>query len=159
METKNLGKQVQLIGEPIARALDLDLVEVSCQGRGAGSVVCITLDKEGGVGIRDCEQFHQSLSRALEVSEPVPYAFRLEVSSPGIDRPLKQLKDFQRVVGKILEVEIQDPESEPRYVVGRLSAVNDTGVTLMVKKGKQQKPNEVEFLWDSIIEATQQVEF
>jgi len=159
LDTKNLGKQVQLIAEPIARALDLDLLDISCQGKGAGSVVLITLDKNGGVGIRDCEQFHQSLRRALEVAESVPFAYRLEVSSPGVDRPLKNLKDYQRLVGKVIQVKIQDPEGEQQQVIGRLSALTESGVTLLVRTGKQQKTHEVELLWDSITEAKQQVEF
>lgn len=159
LETKDLGKQVQFIAEPIARALDLDLVEVLCQGKGAGSVIRITLDKEGGVGIRDCEQFHQSLSRALDVADPVPHAYRLEVSSPGVDRPLRNRKDYQRVVGKILQVKVQNPEGLQQQVTGRLLALSDSGVILTVKTGKQRKTNEVELLWDSIREAKQQVEF
>ena len=159
LDTKYLGKQVQLIAEPIARALDLDLLEIACQGKGVGSVVRITLDKDGGLGIRDCEQFHQSLRRALEVVDPVPFAYRLEVSSPGVDRPLKNLKDYQRVVGKVLQVKIQDPGGGPQQVIGRLSALTETCVTLSVRTGKQQKTHEVELLWDSITEAKQQVEF
>ncbi len=159
LDTKNLGKQVQLIAEPIARALELDLIEVLCQGKGAGTVIRVTLDKEGGVGIRDCEEFHQSLSRALDVADPVPYAYRLEVSSPGVDRPLKDRKDYQRVVGKILQVKVQDPEGGRRQVVGRLSAITETGVMLTVRTGKQRKTDEIELLWDSITEAKQQVEF
>lgn len=154
-----MGNQVQLIAEPIAQALDLDLLEIACQGKGTGSVVCITLDKDGGVGIRDCEQFHQSLRRALEVADPMLFACRLEVSSPGVDRPLKNLKDYQRVVGKVLQVKIQDSEGGQQQVIGRLSALTEIGVTLSVRTGKQQKTHEVELLWDCITEAKQQVEF
>ena len=160
MDTKNLGKQVQRIAEPIARALALDLMEVVCQGKGTGLMIRVILDKDGGIGIRDCEQFHQSLSRALDVADPVPYAYRLEVSSPGIDRPLKNIKDYRRVVGKLLQVNIQDPLEGQRQIVGRLSSLTDSGVTLMVRTGKEKKFNqEIELLWDSIKEAKQLVEF
>jgi ribosome maturation factor RimP len=157
--TKDLGKQVQLIAEPIARALNLELLEVICQRRGAGSAIRIILDKEGGVGIRDCEQFHQSLSRALAIADPVPYEFGLEVSSPGVDRPLKNVQDYQRVVGKLLKMKIQDPGGELQQVVGRLACITEVGLTLTVQVGKQRKMNEVEILWDSIIEGKQEVEF
>ena len=159
--TKDLGKQVQLIAEPIARALDLEVLEVICHGRGAGSAIRITLDKEGGVGIRDCEQFHQSLSRALAVADPIPFEYGLEVSSPGVDRPLKNPQDFRRVMGKLLKVKIQDPDAEPQQVIGRLTAVTEAGLTLTVQTGKQRKTHahEVEVFWNSIIEGKQQVEF
>ena len=159
MDTKDLGTRVRLIADPIARALDLDLLEVICQGKGAGLVICVTLDKDGGVNIRDCEQFHQSLRRALDVAAPEPFPYRLEVSSPGVDRPLKNLKDYQRVMGKLLQVKVQDAEGQQQKVIGRLSALSPDGLKLTVSSGKQRKTNEVDLLWDSITEAKQQVEF
>ena len=159
MDTKNLGKRVQDIAEPIARALGLELLEVRCQGKGAGTVVCVALDKEGGLGIWDCEQFHQSLSRALDVVAPVPYAYRLEVSSPGVDRPLKERKDFRRVVGRLLRVRVQDLDGEDRQVIGRLSAMTQLGITLVIQSGKQRKTSEIDLSWDSIVGAKQEVEF
>ena len=159
MDTKDLGKQVQDVADPIARALDLELLEVRCQGKGTGTVICVTLDKEGGLGIRDCEQFHQSLSRALDVETPVSCTYRLEVSSPGVDRPLKERKDFRRVMGRLLQVRVQDPDGEDRQVIGRLSAMTESGVTLVVQSGKQRKAYEIDLSWDSITEAKQEVEF
>lgn len=158
LDTKYLGTRVRLTADPIARALDLDLLEVICQGKGIGLVICLTLDKDGGVSIRDCEQFHKSLRRALDVIEPEPFPYRLEVSSPGVDRPLKNMKDYQRVVGKVLQVKIQDSEGQLQKVVGRLSALNQDGLRLMVSSGKQKKTSEIDLLWDSITEAKQQVE-
>ena len=159
MDTKDLGKQVQDVADPIARALDLELLEVRCQGKGTGTVICVTLDKEGGLGIRDCEQFHQSLSRALDVTAPVPCAYRLEVSSPGVDRPLKERKDFRRVVGRLLQVRVQDFNGEYRQVIGRLSAISESGITMVIQSGKQRKTSEIDFSWDSITEAKQEAEF
>ncbi len=159
METKDLGNRVRLIAEPIARALDLDLLEVNCQGKGMGLVIRVILDKDGGVGIRDCEQFHQSFRRALDVADPEPFPYRLEVSSPGVDRPLKSLKDYQRVMGKVLQVKTQGSGGEPQQVIGRLTDLTQNGITLTVSSGKHGKPHEIELFWDSITEAKQQVEF
>ena len=159
MDTKDLGKRVQGIAEPIARALDLELLEVRCQGKGTGTVICVTLDKEGGLGIRDCEQFHQSLSRALDVKVSAPYVYRLEVSSPGVDRPLKERKDFRRVLGRLLRVRVQDTDGGDRQVIGRLSAMTESGITLVVQLGKQRKTNEIDLAWGSIAGAKQEVEF
>ena len=159
MDTKDLGKQVQDVADPIARALDLELLEVRCQGKGTGTVICVTLDKEGGLGIRDCEQFHQSLSRALDVETPVSCTYRLEVSSPGVDRPLKERKDFRRVMGRLLEVRVQGPDGEDRQVIGRLSALTESGITLVVQSGKKRKINEIDLSWECITGAKQKIEF
>lgn len=159
METKDLGNRVRLIADPIARALDLDLLEVNCQGKGMGLVICVTLDKDGGVGIRDCEQFHQSLRRALDVADPEPFPYRIEVSSPGVDRPLRSPKDYQRVVGKKLQVKVCNSEGQQQQVIGRLTALTQDGLKLSVSSGKQRKTHEIELLWDSITEGKQQVEF
>ena len=159
MDTKDLGKQVQDVADPIARALDLELLAVRCQGKGTGTVICVTLDKEGGLGIRDCEQFHQSLSRALDVVTPVSYPYRLEVSSPGVDRPLKERKDFRRVMGRLLEVRVQDPDGEDRQVIGRLSALPESAITLVVQSGKKRKINEIDLSWECITGAKQKIEF
>jgi ribosome maturation factor RimP len=159
LDTKDLGKRVQGVAEPIARALGLELLEVRCQGKGAGTVICVTLDKEGGLGIRDCEEFHRSLRRALDVAVLVSYEYRLEVSSPGVDRPLKELKDFRRVVGRLLQVRVQDFNGEYRQVIGRLSAISESGITMVIQSGKQRKTSEIDFSWDSITEAKQEAEF
>ena len=160
MGTKDLGKRIQDIAEPIARALDLELLEVQCQGKGTGIVICVTLNKEEGLGIRDCEQFHQSLSRALDVAAPEPYGYRLEVSSPGVDRPLKERKDFRRVVGRLLRVRVQDLDGGNHQVIGRLLAMTESGITLVVQSGKRRKTiNEIDLSWDSIVGARQEVEF
>ena len=159
MDTKDLGKQVQDVADPIAQALDLELLEVRCQGKGTGTVICVTLDKEGGLGIRDCERFHQSLSRALDVEGPVSCAYRLEVSSPGVDRPLKERKDFRRVMGRVLQVRVQDPDGEDRQVIGRLSALTESGITLVVQSGKKRTINEIDLSWECIIGVKQKVEF
>ncbi len=158
LDRTGLRKQVYDIADPIAKALNLELVEVQCHGKGRGSVIRVTLDREGGIGIRDCEQFHHSLSHALDVADPVPHAYRLEVSSPGIDRPLKQLKDYQRVLGKVLRVKVQEQVQGQQIVIGRLSAVNPESVVLTVRSGKHRaNEQDIELPWDAIIEAKQEV--
>ena len=98
---QSLEQQIEHIASPLAKAHDVDLVEICCLGKGAGSCIRITIDKLDGVGIQECEALHHSLSRALDVLDPVPHAYRLEVSSPGLDRPLKHRKDYQRALEKI----------------------------------------------------------
>ncbi|MCZ6802138.1 MAG: ribosome maturation factor RimP [Nitrospirae bacterium] len=157
MVDKSLGTRIQEIAIPIATALDLELVEVLYQGRGSKSVIRVTIDKVDGVGISDCEQFHHSFSKALDVADPLPYAYRLEVSSPGLDRPLLKPEDYQRVVGKLVRVKLREPLSGEWLILGRLSTVMDTGIEVMSQQGKTTNP--VNVPWEIIAQAKLEIEF
>lgn len=154
---ENLEQAVRQVGEPIARALGVEILEVQCTGRPANLLVRLTLDKKGGVGIEDCEQFHQSLRRTWEVLHPEQSMYRFEVSSPGLDRPLKNQKDFQRVVGELLRVTLRNPMNKHSVVFGRLITVTDTGIHLIDDQSKN--PQEICVAWGDIAKARLEVKF
>ena len=158
MSTMDLQNQLFRMADPFAKALGLELVDIIYHGKGAGTVVLITLDKEGGIGIKDCEGFHKSFGHALDLAELIPHAYRLEVSSPGLDRPLKRLKDYQRVVGKLLRVKVHEPNGGKGSCVGRLTTVSDEGVLLAVEKAKGSV-QEISFNWNQIADAKLEIEF
>ncbi len=148
-----LESQVHRIAEPIAKALRLDIVEVECHGKGAKTIVRVIVEKQGGVGIQDCEQFHHSLGRALDVADPIPHAYRLEVSSPGVDRPLKRRTDYDEAVGRNIRVKVHDSVQGPGTIVGRLAAVDERGITLRVPARKSRTSRRVDLEWDTIAQA------
>ena len=154
-----LGSQVHRIAEPIAKALRLEIVEGECHGKGAKTIVRVIVEKEGGVGIQDCEQFHHSLGRALDVADPVPHAYRLEVSSPGLDRPLRQRKDYDQAVGRNIRVKVHDPVHGNGTLVGQLTEVDDRGITLQVPVRKSRTHRQVALEWDAIAQAKREVEW
>ncbi len=154
-----LGSQVHRVAEPIARALHLEIVEVECHGRGTKTVVRVIVEKEGGVGIKDCEQFHHSLARALDVADPVPHAYRLEVSSPGLDRPLKQRKDYDQAIGRNIRVKVRDPIHGNGTFIGQLAEVNDQGITLQVPVRKSRTRRQVPLRWEAIAQAKREIEW
>ncbi len=154
-----LESQVHRIAESIAKALRLEIVEVECQGKGAKTIVRVIVEKEGGVGIQDCEQFHHSLGRALDVTEPVSHAYRLEVSSPGLDRPLKQRKDYDQAVGLNIRVKVHDPIQGKGTFVGQLAEVDDRGITLQVPVRKSRTHRRVALEWDTIAQAKREIEW
>ena len=133
VSVENLEQRIQDAATPIAKALQIELVEVKCQGRGPNPIVRVTIDKRGGVGIHDCEQLHHSLSRALDVLDPASPTFRLEISSPGLDRPLKHQEDFQRAIGKLVRITLLEPLQGDWVFVGRLAAVQDHEMTLVLR--------------------------
>lgn len=154
---ENLEQVIRQVGDPIARALGIDILEVQCTGRPPNLLVRLILDKQGGIGIDDCEQFHQSLRRAWEVTHPEQSMYRFEVSSPGLDRPLKNIKDFQRVVGERLRVNLRDQKNKHSVFLGRLMTVTETGIHLVDDHSKH--PQEICVELGDIVKARVEVTF
>ncbi|MGE5710700.1 MAG: ribosome maturation factor RimP [Nitrospira sp.] len=119
---------------PILWTLGLELVDVMCVGQGPRSVVRVFIDKPGGVTLEDCERAHKALGPALDVADPFPHAYTLEVSSPGLDRPFKRIQDYQRAVGKRVSLKLREPLAGQWRLVGTLTEVADHTVTLAVSE-------------------------
>ena len=155
--TENLSQIIHQVGDPIARALGLEILEIQCTGKPTNTLVRLTLDKDGGVGIDDCEQFHQSLRRSWDITQPSGPICRFEVSSPGLDRPLKEPKDFQRVQGQLLRLTVHNHSQKNGVIFGRLMAVTGTGLELVDDRKKTFQEHHVS--WDEIVKARLEVEF
>ncbi|UVT15713.1 MAG: ribosome maturation factor RimP [Nitrospira sp.] len=117
---------------PILWTLGLELIDVVCVGRGPRSVVRVLIDKPGGVTITDCEQAHKTLGPALDVADPFPHAYTLEISSPGLDRPFKRLQDYQRAIGKEVSVKLRQPLDGQWKIIGQLIQADEQVVVLAV---------------------------
>jgi ribosome maturation factor RimP len=152
-----LADRVRDVVLPIARALRLDVVEVACVGRGAGMQVRVFIEKAGGVTLRDCEQLHQSVGHALDIADPIPHAYTLEVSSPGVNRPLTTQADFSRHLGYAVSVKLRAPLEGEWRVRGRLAAVTEEGLVVEVPRGKV--PARVPLTWAEIVDGRREVEF
>ena len=147
-DQQSVEERVKEVASPLAKAIHIDLLEVTCRGRGPGTVVRVTIDKPGGVNITDCEKLHHSLSRALDVADPIPYAYRLEVSSPGLDRPLKHESDFRRSIGKLVRISLLKPLNGEWALVGQLLDTDSRGITLDL--GTRTQENRLNVAWDLI---------
>jgi len=117
---------------PILWTLGLELVDVVCAGQGPRSVVRVLIDKSDGVSIADCEQAHKVLGPALDVADPFPHAYTLEVSSPGLDRPFKRSQDYKRAIGKEVTFKLRQPLEGQWRITGRLMQVDEQAVVLTV---------------------------
>jgi ribosome maturation factor RimP len=125
-----VADRLQEIISPILWTLGLELIDLVCVGQGSRSVVRVLIDKPGGVTITDCEQAHKALGPALDVADPFPHAYTFEVSSPGLDRPLKRLQDYQRVIGKEVSLKLRRPLEGQWKITGRLMDVDEQAVVL-----------------------------
>ncbi len=168
-ESRHIAERVRAIADPIVRALALELVDVDCLGQGGRTLLRVYIDKPGGVTLSDCEQVHLSLGHALDVEDPVPHAYTLEVSSPGLDRPLKRRDDYARSLGKLVSLKLRQPCEGQWRVVGRLVEVSDRGVTLSLPPAHQGRAGQpaiqpttqptTQIDWERIAEARLEVEF
>lgn len=148
------------MAEPIARALGLEIVEIQCVGKLSNPLARVVMDKEGGIGIQECEEFHQALRRTWELTKSTVSSCRFEVSSPGLDRPLKDSSDFQRVMGKLVKVTLRTPIAKNHVILGRLIGVSDLGIQLGVSPPRRpQHQKMVDVRWEDIVRARLEVEF
>lgn len=136
---------------PILWSLGLELIDVVCVGRGPRSVVRVLVDKSGGVTITDCEQAHKALGPALDVADPFPHAYTLEISSPGLDRPFQRTQDYQRAIGKQVNLKLRQPLEGQWRITGELKQVDEALVVLEI--GTHRSPQAIQLSRDSIAEA------
>jgi ribosome maturation factor RimP len=101
-----LAARVAAIAEPVIAELGLRLVRVRVSGASGCTIQIMAERPDGSMTIEDCETLSRALSPTLDVADPVERAYRLEVSSPGIDRPLARRSDFDRYVGHVIRIEM-----------------------------------------------------
>lgn len=117
--------------------MGMEIVLAEIKGGGNRSVVRIFIDQPGGISLSDCERFSKRFSVLLDVEDFVPFSYVLEVSSPGLDRPLTGEKDFERFVGKSARVRTRLPLEGQRNFKGRIVGVSDGRLSLEIVPGKQ----------------------
>jgi len=129
-ESRSVVDRISEAVSPILWTLGLELADVVCVGQGPRSVVRVFIDKPEGVTLEDCERAHKALGPALDVADPFPHAYTLEVSSPGLDRPFKRIPDYRRAIGKRVTLKLREPLAGQWRLVGTLTGVEDHAVTL-----------------------------
>jgi ribosome maturation factor RimP len=124
----------KLIGlvEPLLVNLGYELVDLELStGHGSG-MLRVYIDRLAGVGIEDCERVSREISALLDVHDPIPTAYRLEVSTPGLERVLRTPAHYARFAGALVEVELVAPREGRRRFKGRLAQVGATAIELTV---------------------------
>jgi ribosome maturation factor RimP len=93
---------------PVLESRNMELVDLEYKREGRGSVLRLFIDKEGGVTLDDCADISREVDVLLEVEDLIPGAYNLEVSSPGLDRPLKKAEDFERFSGRLAKIKMRE---------------------------------------------------
>lgn len=131
MNSKEVVKIVKKIGEPILEQNKYELVDVEFVKEGSDNFLRIYIDKPGGITIDDCQIVSELISNKLDENDPIDKGYFLEVSSPGLDRPLKTDGDLKRNIGKDVEVKLYQNVEGKKMLVGELLSFSENIVKLL----------------------------
>lgn len=120
---QGLAARVAAVVEPVLEGLGFRLVRVKVSGMAGCTVQIMAERPDGSMGIEECEEVSRALSPVLDVADPVDRAYRLEISSPGIDRPLVRRSDFVRYAGHVAKIEMAVPVAGRKRFRGVLTGV------------------------------------
>jgi ribosome maturation factor RimP len=115
-----VAARVAAIAEPVIEGLGLRLVRVKISGLSGCTVQIMAERPDGTMSVEDCESVSRALSPVLDVTDPIERAYRLEISSPGIDRPLVRKSDFDRYAGHLVRIEMDMPVAGRKRFRGKL---------------------------------------
>jgi ribosome maturation factor RimP len=130
--TALLREKLIALSEPLLEQLGYELVDLEYAAGRTHAVLRVFIDRPEGVGLDDCERVSHELAALLDVEDPVPSAYTLEVSSPGLDRVLRVPSHFQRFVGERIWLELQIARDGRRRYTGRLESASAEGIELNV---------------------------
>jgi len=136
-------ERIRSVAERVAAAHGLEIWDVQSRREAVGHVVRIFIDRPGpaatpeeSVSIEDCEQVHREIGTILDVEDPLPFAYTLEVSSPGLDRPLRDARDYERFTGRLAKLVVREAVDNQKAFEGRLRGMREGDVMLEASNGR-----------------------
>src|SRR5688500_1836444 len=134
---------IRAIAERVATSRGLYVWDIQSRREAGGHVVRVFIDRPGpaatpeeSVSIEDCEQVNREMSTILDVEDPLPFAYTLEVSSPGLDRPLRGENDYRRFAGRLAKVVVSEAVDNQKAFEGHLRGVDTGDVLLEAPNGR-----------------------
>src|SRR5688572_7512938 len=136
-------EQIRVISARVAASRGLGVWAIQSRRETYGHVVRVFIDRPGpaasaeeSVSIEDCAQVNREMSTILDVEDPLPFAYTLEVSSPGLDRPLRNDDDYRRFTGRLAKIVVKEPVDRQKAFEGRLRGVEHDDVLLETAHGR-----------------------
>ena len=136
-------EQIRAIAERVAASRGLEIWDIQSRREATGHVVRVFIDRPGpaatpddSVSIEDCEHVNREISTILDVEDPLPFAYTLEVSSPGLDRPLRGVDDYRRFAGRLAKIVVREPVNNQKAFEGRLRGVEGDDVVVEAANGR-----------------------
>ena len=136
--SKKAEAAVENLVMPIIEDMGYEYVGTEITGVGGSKELIIYADKQGGLGLDDCEAISKSIDPQIEKLDPIEDGYYLCVSSPGLDRPLKTQRDYKRSVGKTVDVKLYKALDKQKSFTGELTDYSDEGFTIN-SSGKQMR--------------------
>jgi len=135
-QRESLKARITSLAEQAAASMGMEVVLVEIKGGGNRSIVRAFIDQPGGISLSDCERYSKRFSVLLDVEDWIPFSYVLEVSSPGLDRPLVKEGDFRRFVGREVKMRLRVPAAGQRNFRGRILSVTEGRLMLELAEGK-----------------------
>jgi ribosome maturation factor RimP len=140
MTDREIVDRVRALIHPIVLNERMEVVDIEYRRESGGWVLRLILDKEGGINLEDCARVSREVGRSLDVEDVILTPYTLEVSSPGLTRPLKTEKDFLKFRHRLVKVKTVDPVQNRRQFKGKLLGVSENGVEIEGDGGVFQIP-------------------
>jgi len=138
-------EEVRLLAQPLAEEAGYELVDVEFAVQGRHRSIRVLLDKPGGITVGDCAVFSRKLSDCLDMNQTVPWGYHLEVSSPGLDRPLRTLEAVARYAGGRAAISLFEAHEGRRNFEGELRGLDGSRMLLRTDEGQ-----DVVFEWGAV---------
>lgn len=142
MTSFDVAEKIKAIVEPVIESMGFELVRVTFGGDRRPKLQIMAERSDGSMTVDDCAILSQELSAVLDVEDPIETDYVLEVSSPGIDRPLTRAKDYERWAGFEAKLEMRTPIDGRRRFTGRLKGLKDDDVVVRLEDGEVRLPLE-----------------
>ncbi|MFQ5701820.1 MAG: ribosome maturation factor RimP [Acidobacteriota bacterium] len=120
LTAQGIEAKVRSLTERVVARDGYDLVDVAFQAEAGGWALTLFIDKPGGVNLEDCERVSRVVESVLDVEDPIPHRYNLQVSSPGLERPLRRDGDYLAAEGRLVKIVTREPISGQRVFSGRL---------------------------------------
>jgi ribosome maturation factor RimP len=138
--------QIRAIAERVAASRGLDVWDIQSRREAGGHVVRVFIDRPGpsatpeeSVSVEDCEQVNREMGTILDVDDPLPFTYTLEVSSPGLDRPMRGIDDYRRFAGRLAKIVVREAVDNQKAFEGRLRGVEQEDVLLEAPNGRMHR--------------------
>jgi ribosome maturation factor RimP len=126
-----VAARVAVVAAPVLQGMGYRLVRIKVSGEAGCTVQIMAERPDGTMQIEDCEAISKALSPVMDIADPIQRAYRLEISSPGIDRPLVRRTDFERYAGHLVKIEMAVPHEGRKRFRGKLDGIDGNGIKII----------------------------